>query len=179
MFFTINEKADLVAGLLGPASVDTTLANDNVVSVTVDTLYPFNSTLQYTIQARKSFNFGVRIPSWATTIKYSVNGGKAKSGSPNSQSLILFPIKSGKTTITVTIPMTTRTQQGYNGATAVYHGPLAYALPLNYSTTVLAVNPVGVKHDFDTLFNESTIYSKQCFRNNQMTMSLTQQTPGK
>ncbi|KAG2184838.1 hypothetical protein INT43_000751 [Umbelopsis isabellina] len=150
MFFTVNNKAGLVAGLLGPASVNTTLASNNQVSVTADTLYPFNSVLNYTIQAQKSFSFGVRIPAWATTVKYSVNGGPQQSGKLNSQNLITVKAAAGKTTITVTIPMVPRTTKGYNNATAVYNGPLAYALPLNYTTKVLATNPEQSKdYEFD------------------------------
>lgn len=152
MFFTVNNKAGLVAGLLGPASVNTTLAGSNQVSVTADTLYPFNSILKYTIQAQKSFSFGVRIPAWATTVKYSVNGGAQQTGKPNSQNLITIKAAAGKTTITVTIPMVPRTTKGYNNATAVYNGPLAYALPLNYTTKVLATNPVSTIR-LDVLFN--------------------------
>jgi DUF1680 family protein len=144
MFFTVNNKAGLVAGLLGPASVNTTLASNNQVSVTADTLYPFNSVLNYTIQAQKSFTFGVRIPAWATTVKYSVNGGAQHTGKPDANNILSVNAGAGKTTITVTIPMVPRTVKGNNDAIAVYNGPLAYALPLNYTTKVLATNAVSI-----------------------------------
>ncbi|KAM3587059.1 hypothetical protein VKS41_002105 [Umbelopsis sp. WA50703] len=150
MFFTVNNKAGLVAGLLGPASVNTTLASNNQVSVNADTLYPFNSVLNYTIQAQKSFTFGVRIPAWATTVKYTVNGGAQHTGKPDANNILSVKAGAGKTTITVTIPMVPRTVKGNNDAIAVYNGPLAYALPLNYTTKVLATNAEQSKdYEFD------------------------------
>jgi DUF1680 family protein len=56
--------------------------------VTVDTLYPFGSTLEYTVTSTKNFPFKIRIPDWAqgsdkSTI--SVNGAKAAPLNPPSQ----------------------------------------------------------------------------------------------
>lgn len=135
----MDNKTTLVAALLGPATVNTTLAHGNRVSVTADTLYPFSDTLSYDIQASKPCEFAFRVPSWATSsnITYFVNGQEPKRAAPDARQLVTVAIESGKTIIQVVIPMTAVAEHRRNGAVAIRRGPLVYAMPIDYTTKIV------------------------------------------
>ena len=75
----------------------------NQVTATVDTLYPFSDILETTIQAKKSFTYYVRIPSWVSQGTISMNGGSARPVSP-SMGLQAITIPAGTTKFTLNLP---------------------------------------------------------------------------
>ncbi|KAH8154047.1 uncharacterized protein LAJ45_01814 [Morchella importuna] len=126
----------LIHALLSPSEVTTTLAHGNKVTVSVDTIYPFGDTLVYTITARSSFDFYIRIPSWTVLAlsSISVDGKKAGALTPDENSLQKVAVKSGRTTVKVKLGMEVNVVTRGSGGVAVYRGPLLYALDLEYSS---------------------------------------------
>lgn len=105
--------------------------------MSVDTIYPFGDTLVYTITARSSFDFYIRIPSWTVlaSSSISVDGKKAPAAlTPDENSLQKVAVRSGKTTVKVKLGMEVNVVTRGSGGVAVYRGPLLYALDLEYSS---------------------------------------------
>ncbi|THU97653.1 hypothetical protein K435DRAFT_857427 [Dendrothele bispora CBS 962.96] len=141
-FLTTPDQKSLVQAYLGPFSTRTTLANNNQVSVSVDTLYPFSDTLTTTITAAQAFTYHVRIPSWVSGGTISINGGAAQALSPNN-GLQAVSAKAGTTKFVLNLPakITTGTFQSRpHGSIAVQRGPLHYAFDIPRNSTVLARN---------------------------------------
>ncbi|KAI0675672.1 hypothetical protein C8Q78DRAFT_988207 [Trametes maxima] len=150
-FVTAPDQKSLVHVYLGPFSVNTTLANENHVSVAVDTLYPFSDTLTTTIRADKAFTYYVRIPSWVTKGTIAINGGAAKAVSP-SNGLHAVSVKAGTTRFTLNLPADITIESRPHGSVAVHRGPLHYAFDIARSQKVLKRNaqqPLAVDLEFD------------------------------
>ncbi|KAI0369101.1 hypothetical protein BV20DRAFT_1081257 [Pilatotrama ljubarskyi] len=150
-FVTTPDQESLVHVYLGPFSVNTTLTNDNKVSVTVDTLYPFGDTLTTTIKADKPFTYQVRIPSWVSKGTIAINGGAAKAVSPSNGLQAVF-VESGTTQVTLNLPADITIESRPHGSIAVHRGPLHYAYDIARSQKVLAQNaqqPLAVDLEFD------------------------------
>ncbi|KAI0642095.1 hypothetical protein C8Q79DRAFT_1013969 [Trametes meyenii] len=150
-FVTAPDQKSLVHVYLGPFSVNTTLANENRVSVSVDTLYPFSDTLSTTIRADKAFTYYVRIPSWVTKGTIAINGGAAKAVSP-SNGLHAVSVKAGTTRFILDLPADITIESRPHGSVAVHRGPLHYASDIARSQKVLKRNaqqPLAVDLEFD------------------------------
>ncbi|KAK7462273.1 hypothetical protein VKT23_007874 [Stygiomarasmius scandens] len=138
MFFT-QDNSTLVHGLLGPATFEGTIG-DNDIKVSVDSLYPFGTTLDYEISATKAFDFKIRIPSWAqqnqgnpSTI--SVNGTDAEPLQPNDTDLQVVKVPEGTTKIHLLLDAPLEIEQRFNGAIAVTRGALNFALEIPFNVT--------------------------------------------
>jgi len=155
--FMADQALDTIMHIfLGPAQLSTTLSNNNAVNVTVDTLYPFASTLKYTITAAKPFTFSIRVPTYAqgnsgSTI--SVGNAKATPLTVNANSLHSISVKAGATTVQVTLAMPLEVRTVANGSVVVNRGPINYAveLPFNDTTTASWRNPQALS-DTENLF---------------------------
>ncbi|OJT11217.1 hypothetical protein TRAPUB_12261 [Trametes pubescens] len=150
-FVTSPDQTSLVQVYLGPFSVNTTLANENKVSVTVDTLYPFGDTLTTTIRAAKPFTYQVRIPSWVSKGTIAINGGAAHAVAP-SNGLHAVSVQAGTTKLVLNLPADITTESRPHGSIAVHRGPLHYAFDISRSQKVLARNaqqPLAVDLEFD------------------------------
>ncbi|GJE91253.1 hypothetical protein PsYK624_074020 [Phanerochaete sordida] len=138
-FVTSPDKTSLVHVYLGPFSTQTTLADGNQVTVTVDTLYPFSDTLTTTIEAAGAFTYRVRIPSWVANGTISVNGAQAEAVSP-SNGLHSVSVAAGTTTIVLNLPAEITLEPRPHGSVAVHRGPLHYAFDIARTQKVLAQN---------------------------------------
>ncbi|GLB38772.1 putative beta-L-arabinofuranosidase, GH127 [Lyophyllum shimeji] len=136
-FFSDHAGTTLVHALLGPATFAGTLGKSDQVKVTVDTLYPFGSTLTYAITATRPFTFGIRVPTWAqndlSTI--SVNGAKAKALKADSESLQTVQVEAGTTSVRLFLNAPLQIETRTNGAVAITRGALNYALEIAHNTT--------------------------------------------
>lgn len=108
--------------------------------VTVDTLYPFGSTLTYDITASAPFTFYIRIPAWAQdSSSISVNGASASSLTPDANSALQsVPVGSGKTTVQLYLAMQVDIEERTNSSIAIYRGPLLYAVEITHNETETA-----------------------------------------
>ncbi|KAI0676236.1 hypothetical protein C8Q78DRAFT_996062 [Trametes maxima] len=128
-FMTTGDGRALVQVFLGPFSVNTTLTEDNKVSVTVDTGYPYTSeSATTTIVAQKPFEYQIRIPSWSTDAYVSVNGGAPEKIVPSAQGLHAISIDAGTTKVALNLSMATWTEARSRGRVTIHRGPLTYAL---------------------------------------------------
>ncbi|OSD04868.1 hypothetical protein PYCCODRAFT_1363452 [Trametes coccinea BRFM310] len=150
-FVTTPDQKSLVHVYLGPFNVNLTLANNNKVSVAVDTLYPFSDSLATTITAEKDFTYYVRIPSWVSKGTIAINGAKAKAVSP-SNGLQAVPVKAGTTKFTLNLPSDITIESRPHSSVAVHRGPLHYAFDIARSQKVLQQNaqqPLAKDLEFD------------------------------
>ena len=73
----------LVVAMYAPVLVQYQLPSGNQVTLNMDTKYPFNDTVELTVQSSEEMTLSLRIPSWAkgatvqvnTTSKQTVNPG--------------------------------------------------------------------------------------------------------
>ena len=133
-----TEDGGLAHVFLIANSATATLANNNAVSVSAQTNYPFEQTITYTISASAPFPFYVRIPTWALPNSTITAPGStaAKPISPNSQGLQKVQIPAGsKSSFTVTLSAAPRIVQLANNTVGIYYGALLYSLAIDYNST--------------------------------------------
>nr|GAT44424.1 predicted protein [Mycena chlorophos] len=138
-FYTAAADNAIVHVFLGPLSLSTTLPNNNNVKINVDTLYPFGTSLTYTITAAKPFAFKIRIPDWAQNSDKStiaVSAGKASAIHPDSLSLQTVQVSAGLSTIHVSLNAPLQIETRFNDSIAITRGALNYAVEISYNTTV-------------------------------------------
>ncbi|KAJ7512670.1 hypothetical protein B0H11DRAFT_3400 [Mycena galericulata] len=138
-FFTDPSANAVIHAFLGPFSFTGTLANSNDVSITVDTLYPFGTSLTYTISAAKAFSLKIRVPTFAqnsTASTIAVNSAKATTLSPDAFSLHTVDVKAGKTVLKVNLNAPLEVEVRSSGAVAITRGALNYVVEITNNDTV-------------------------------------------
>ncbi|KHN97309.1 uncharacterized protein MAM_04906 [Metarhizium album ARSEF 1941] len=128
--------------LLSPTKVVTTV-NDGAVTITCDTAYPFEDTLEYRIDADASFDLYLRVPDWATsyTITAISPAGVATNmtattkavASHSGKGMQRVPIEAGGSKVRFTIGAAIRTEARPNDAVAVFFGNMMYALDVGFA----------------------------------------------
>ncbi|KAK1236555.1 hypothetical protein PQX77_000201 [Marasmius sp. AFHP31] len=139
-FLTANSTKSLVHLYLGPFDTNVTLANNNDVSVSVKTLYPFGDVLNYNISATKEFDFYIRIPSWVSGGSISVDYGPEEDLSPVN-GLQKVSIKAGKTSLELRVPSEITIENRPHGSIAIHRGPLNYAFDIHRAERLLSIHP--------------------------------------
>ena len=128
-----------------------------MIQVIVKILYPFGSSLDYTVTSTENFCFKIQVPGWAqesTQSTISVNGkspimlnplsetslqavevcsDKAKAGTfiNNRDNQLLA--RTNKITVNLDMPVQIETRT--NGAVAIMRGPLNFAIELSFNQT--------------------------------------------
>lgn len=117
----------IVAAAYGPCSV-----SYNGISFTESTNYPFDEkiTLTYTGE-QKSFTLDLRIPEWCEAPRLTVNSEEHEA--PKGTFCKLSREWKKGDTVELVLPMSIRTEDGYNGSVALSAGPLIYSLPVKES----------------------------------------------
>ncbi|KAF2185824.1 hypothetical protein K469DRAFT_664808 [Zopfia rhizophila CBS 207.26] len=143
-------ETGLAHALLSPGTVtmdDTT--------VKCDTTYPFGNTLTYAISANSSFDFHVRVPSWADVSTSSISVGSSKSRlSPDEHTgLHKFSIPAGSTTVTYSIgnPGIVLEKRA-NDTVAVHRGALVYALAIPSTNTSSLPKAYNTNQEFPSSY---------------------------
>ncbi|KAK0186298.1 hypothetical protein F5146DRAFT_1065341 [Armillaria mellea] len=173
-FLTTRDGESLVHLFLGPFSTSTVLGKDNVVSVDVDTQYPFSDTLVTTITAMEAFTYFVRIPRWVIEGTISINGGAPKALTPNKNGLQPVDISVGTTEFSLELPTDITIENRPHGSIAVHRGPLNYAFDSIVQRTVLKTDPrqslavdlqYDAKEDWEYAIDPSTLkfHQRQVF----------------
>ncbi|KAF9459203.1 hypothetical protein BDZ94DRAFT_1199867 [Collybia nuda] len=136
-FFTNQAGNGLFHALLGPSTFSGTLGSSNPVKVSVDTLYPFGSTLSYSITAARAFSFNIRVPGWARSplSTIAVGRGNASPLAPNASGFHVVQIPAGTTTLRVSLNMPLQVETRTNGAVAITRGALNYAVEISHNST--------------------------------------------
>lgn len=109
--------------------------------IKLETNYPFENSMKYTINAEKDFTFKIRIPSFAETL--TVNGEKAYGNE------LTFEIKSGKQTeIELCFNTTPFFKKRPNGLNNVQCGSLVFSVPVSYKKKMYEYERDGVERKF-------------------------------
>ena len=112
------------------------------VSITLETEYPFENTLAYTITSQKDFVFKVRIPSFAKHL--SVNGQPVAFGEELS-----FAIRAGDCThINIAFETTPQLVHRPYDLKSVQCGSLVFSLPIAYEKKILEYERDGVERKY-------------------------------
>ncbi|KAJ4481886.1 hypothetical protein J3R30DRAFT_3669016 [Lentinula aciculospora] len=154
-FFTRQNNTSLAHIHLGPSTYGGILAGGNNVTVTVDTLYPFSTTLDYTVSATKPFEFLVRVPGWAQSnlSTISIGGSEPVSLDPDSTNLHAINVSSGVTQLQLFLDAQIQVIPRYNSSVAITRGPLNYALEVTFNkTSASSLRSQQALSDAETLF---------------------------
>ncbi|MDW7655780.1 MAG: glycoside hydrolase family 127 protein [Bacillota bacterium] len=130
-FFRDDEG--FVSAVLAPSRIESAYQGKNL-SIELVTDYPFSDELKYIVHAEEPVNFSlkIRIPAWAEGARLTWNG---RDGHPDEQPVAgcfhaVRATWSGRTDITVKLPMQPQLESRPGGLFAVTRGPLVYALPV-------------------------------------------------
>ena len=139
--FTAMGDNGLAHVLLSPAIATATIGNNNTVSISCDTSYPFDQKLTYTITATEKFSFYVRVPGWSSggSSGITINGSNGMPLSPDSHTgLHEIAIQAGKTTVEYIVNPAIVVETRANSTIAVHYGSLLYALEIG---SVVSTSP--------------------------------------
>ena len=113
---------------------------DNGVAIKLETNYPFENKMHYTIDSDKNFNFLIRIPSFAKNLK--VNGKNTETKD------VEFAINVGKTEIEVEFTTTPFLKERPNDLNALQMGSLLFSVPIEYEKQMKEYVKNGVERKF-------------------------------
>ncbi len=123
-------EGGLAAVAYAPSRVETEI-DGAPITVTLDTEYPFRSTLRFTVTVERpvTFPLWLRIPAWTTEATLRVADGKIEH--PQAGTFYCLTREWRSTTeVTLNLPMKPALWHGYNDAVAITRGPLVYALKI-------------------------------------------------
>ena len=111
------------------------------VHIRLETDYPFENTLKYTVEAQRGFTFTIRVPSFADAL--TVNGAAANPAE------LSFPIRAGeKREICVAFRTVPHFEARPHGLTAVKAGSLVFSVPIRYRREMHEYVRDGVERKF-------------------------------
>ena len=113
---------------------------DNGVMIKLETNYPFENKMHYSIDSDKDFSFVIRIPSFAKNLK--VNGEDAETKD------LEIAIKQGETEITVEFEATPYFKNRPNDLCALQIGSLLFSVPIVYEKEMREYTKKGVERKF-------------------------------
>ena len=113
---------------------------DNVVTIKLETNYPFENKMHYYIDAEKDFDFVIRIPSFVK--KFKVNGELAELKD------LEFAIKQGKTEIEIEFDATPFFKKRPNNLYSLQMGSLLFSVPIEYEKKMREYVKKGVERKF-------------------------------
>jgi hypothetical protein len=117
----------LAAFAYAPCTVDTKIRGKSV-RVEVQTDYPFDDTIRFTVHLTEPMRFPLllRIPAWATQAEVTV-GQERSAAKAGRFHRIEHEWKDGAT-VTLRLPMPVQVRRGYHESVSIERGPLVYAL---------------------------------------------------
>ena len=113
------------------------------VTVALETDYPFENSLKYTINADRDFTFKVRIPSFAEDL--TVNGSAAVCG---EDGCLCFDVRKGDTVISVSFNVTPCFKKRPYDLRTVRCGSLVFSVPVKYEKRMREFTRDGVERKF-------------------------------
>ena len=114
--------------------------NDNGVTIKLETNYPFENKMYYSIDSEKDFDFVIRIPSFAKNLK--VNGADTEAKD------LEFVVKQGKTEISVEFDTIPYLKSRPNDLYVLQMGSLLFSVPINYEKKMREYTKKGVERKF-------------------------------
>lgn len=128
-------KNTIINSLMLPSSL-----NCSGVKIRLETNYPFENKMHYSIDTEKDFDFLIRVPGFAKNLK--VNGGSAEVGD------LTFNIKQGTTEIEVEFETVPYLKKRPNELYALQMGSLLFSVPIKYEKKMREYTRKGVERKF-------------------------------
>lgn len=121
----------LAAMAYAPSSVTAKVADGQQVTITEETVYPFEETIRFTVKTDKpvAFPLHLRIPGWCEQAAITVNGKPGPKAETGKVAIVDHTWKSGDR-VELKLPMQLRKSHWYQRSVAIERGPLVYALRL-------------------------------------------------
>ena len=132
-----SKDGGLAAFVYAPSTVTAKVGEDVEVFLKQETFYPFDETVQITIDftgkkvKNAYFPLYFRIPAWCSDAKVMVNGEVAYEAPKAGETVRISRRWAKNDVVTLTFPMEVTISHWYDGATVVERGPLVYALKMN------------------------------------------------
>jgi len=127
----------LAALVYAPSAITAKVANGIQVTVTEETSYPFDESINFKFSfpdkkvKQAFFPFHIRIPAWCSGAIVRLNGKEITMDTPAGEIVqINREWKSGDF-LTLELPMKVEVSYWYDGAAVIERGPLLYALKMN------------------------------------------------
>ncbi len=158
----------VAALVFGPSRVTLKVANNQEVTISEKTDYPFRDEILFVIEKASAvrFPFHLRIPAWCESATISINGKDVKTYAGNTIAVMDQTWNTGDQ-ITLKLPMKMRFSRWYEGSIGIERGPLVYALKINekwiekkdnlYPDSYFEVLPDG---DWNFALNEEKLTDK-------------------
>lgn len=130
--FYATANNGIAALVYAPSSAKIKVADGVDVQVEEKTNYPFEDTIEFTLNPDKkvAFDFEFRIPQWCSNPKIMING-KTVDFEVVNQTVTLNKTWKKDDVVTLQFPMEVKTSRWYERSIAVERGPLLYALKIN------------------------------------------------
>ena len=126
--------------VINSVAIPTVLDTENQ-TIVLETNYPFENCMKYTVEARKDFTFKIRVPSFAQNIQ--VNGASSQNDE------LSFDCKTGeKLQILVTFETVPSLMKRPYDLTTVRCGSLVFSVPVKYSKKIDEYEKDGVDRKF-------------------------------
>jgi len=133
----------IVAALYGPGSLHTTAgAAETPVTVTARTRYPFEQTIEFTLEpaAPATFGFTVRIPAWCAEAQLQLNGEPVAAELTPGTFFTLERLWQSGDVLRVEVPFRLQLHTWPAEGVSLSYGPLTLALPIPTHAEVEAEN---------------------------------------
>ena len=125
-----TDDGGIAAMAYGPSNV-TTKINNQLVTVTETTNYPFEEQLQFTVNttASNTFPLKLRIPEWCDSPVVEVNG-QVQTGVTAGEYFTIDRTWTDGDVVTLSVPMKVKTSTQVSNSVGVERGPLVYSLKI-------------------------------------------------
>ncbi len=123
----------IVAALYGPGSLRTTVgAAQTPVTITARTRYPYQQSVEFSIQPAEptSFPFSLRIPAWCAQAKLIVNGQAVEADLQPGSFFTLDQLWQPSDVVQLELPFELALDHWPNDGISLTYGPLVLALPI-------------------------------------------------
>jgi DUF1680 family protein len=122
----------LAALVYGPSEVTAKVGDGEEVTITEKTNYPFDETIEFTIQTAQetSFPFHLRIPEWCENYSLTINGEEI-SANPENNIIVLNREWNAGDVVKLQLGMDFRYSNWYENSLGIERGPLVYALKID------------------------------------------------
>lgn len=138
--FTLSSFMHSGSEIINVLPIPTKLDCDKA-SIAVQTNYPFENSIRYTVNARENFTFKIRIPSFAENLV--VNGEKTRAEE------LEFAFEAGQSgEIHVSFETTPHLVERPHGLTTVQCGSLVFAIPIQAEQKMFEYEKDGVERKF-------------------------------
>ncbi len=153
-----SAEGGIVAALYGPGTLQTTAgAAGTPVTITAQTRYPFQQSVEFAIQPQQpvSFPFTVRIPAWCSRARLMVNGQALEAALQSGSFFTLTRLWQAGDVVRLDLPFELALEHWPQGGVSLTYGPLTLALPIptraeietHNSTTLQRQNTLGAQYE--------------------------------